>query len=164
MTSLKLIFALGTLMLLGMFAGCSSTKPVTTTVSLNGATTNDVLDITSTGYGKDDDDATYDALKRAMDMVLFNGLPQINGNSTLKESPVKDPLVEDKQTAMANNKQFFEDLYSKTMLYDFYQSSSVVSASAHGKDMKAVKVRAKLNLRNLRRKLENAGVIRKFGF
>ena len=119
----------------------------------------DELNLQATGYGRDEKAAMLDAFKRAVDAVLYRGF-------TDSGSPVKDPLIRDKDQAMSQHKDFFHKLYEERMLNEVilsYNQKELNRIKNDRPDKWEATYDVKVNLRLLRSRLEDAGIIRKFG-
>ncbi|WKN45253.1 hypothetical protein [Tunicatimonas pelagia] len=144
------------LFLLGVLLVSACKTPLKTTdVSLTGSYDRNTLQMSATGYGETEEDAEMDAYRRALDAVMFRGFPQ-------EGSSVRDPLIMDKAKAVANHEDFFDKLYSERLLEEFILSSSSAGKQKQGGQYES-KQNISFNLRLLRKRLQDEGIIRKFG-
>ena len=108
------------------------------------------------GYGKNVKTASVDAENNAIKTLLFAGA---------QDTSYRLPFISDnKETIETNNKTFFDNLY-KNDYKNFIESSVIVTA--FGKDAqkrKCITMDICVRAEQLRKYLENNGIIRKFGF
>lgn len=127
-----------------------------TNVSIKNNSNRDVLQLSSTGYGKTEEEARFDAYKRALDVILFRGFPQ-------GSSPLRDPMIVNKNAALEANKDFFDNLYSNQLFDELILSNSQIgNAEKQGGRYESTQ-NITFNLRLLRNRLEDAKIIKKFG-
>lgn len=144
-----------TILIVALVCSCK-TKQVLTNVSIKDDSNRDILYLSSTGYGKTEEEATLDAYKRALDVVLFRGFPQ-------SSSPLRDPLIMDKHRAVSANEAFFNSLYEDRLLSELILSSSQVGRSEKQGGTHESYYNITFNLRLLRKRLQDEGIIKKFG-
>ena len=108
------------------------------------------------GYGKNVKTASVDAENNAIKTLLFAGA---------QDTSYRLPFISDnKETIETNNKTFFDNLY-KNDYKNFIESSVIVTA--FGKDAqkrKCITMDICVRAEQLRKYLENNGIIRKIGF
>ena len=117
---------------------------------------NSLINLRSVGYGNTEEDAKYDAMRRAVDMVLFQGIAD-------HDSPVKDGLISNPERAKETHKSFFKNFYGQREYMSFIPNSVLVSSGKKAKGIKPVTVNMSVNVRALRKRLEREGIVRKFG-
>ncbi|MEM6361459.1 MAG: hypothetical protein AAGA64_04515 [Bacteroidota bacterium] len=146
-----------------LIAACGTTKQTVTNVTLRAPSRNDsqiinnsLINLRSVGYGNTEEDAKYDAMRRAVDMVLFQGIAD-------HDSPVKDGLISNPERAKETHKSFFKNFYGQREYMSFIPNSVLVSSGKKAKGIKPVTVNMSVNVRALRKRLEREGIVRKFG-
>ena len=143
------------LLMLLVMSSCRPAQVLTSEVTLYGGT-RDELQLTSKGFGKDEYAAKLDAFKRAVDAVLYRGF-------VAEGSPVKDPLIKDKELVQQAHDQFFNALYSDGTLHEIVLSYMATGKARKEHNLYESTYHLRLNLRLLRSRLEDAGIVRKFG-
>jgi hypothetical protein len=126
-----------------MVEGAANAQPLEGTVAVR-----------TTLTGKPCDDAERCAQIEAVRAVLFLGVPN---------SPASKPLVSDESAAMKANRAYFDDLLGKNGYAKFIVRSAGGALAARDPGRSAAYT-VVVNLQTLRTSLENAGVIRRFGF
>lgn len=111
--------------------------------------------VKSTGYGKNQLDATTDAQKNAFKVILFKGLPGIEVNV---------PLIEDENDAKSKHADYFKKFFDNNNYKTFMMSSVESSNLIRMKGTKKITVDIKINFNSLRKDLEQNQLVRKFGF
>lgn len=111
----------------------------------------------SIGVGANQQEAIADAEKRAINVILFRGLP---------ESSQKIALIGTNESEeMAKQKAYFDKFYNQFRYRTFIMSSIPVSdLQRQNGGVKSLAVDIKVNLVALRKDLEQNNIIRKFGF
>jgi hypothetical protein len=133
--------------------------------------TGDILTLRVLGYGGNENTAIEDAQMRAMETLFFRGIP----NSSLN-----NPLIgfNENDLKMTHN-AYFKEFFSYKRFLTFISQTMVVggqkqkviatkvdkkSASQDMVDALVVAVDVLVNVKSLRKDLEQKNVIRKFGF
>jgi hypothetical protein len=133
-------------------------RPAYSPTSIVYVTSDDAtITMRATATGTTQQEALNNAEMNAIDVILFRGVP---------ESKQKMPLVgTNESAAMLENNPYFTEFYSGKRYKSFIVSASPVSGfmKIKGKQLQTT-ADVKVNIVNLRRDLEQAGVIRKFGF
>lgn len=146
------------LMLLVLLMGACKTKvPSTGEVIYKGVENKgDVLAMEVRGYGIDERDAIFNAEKRGVEVLLFQGIPG---------SPYSSPMVVD--VSLRSSKSAY---FSKLLDEKGYQSF-VMESKPNGKAIydkinrkKSITIQMKLNVLALRKELELNNASKKFGF
>lgn len=116
-----------------------------------------ILVVDASGYGKKKTEAFKDAMQRAFKVLLESGLP-----GSFQYQPV---LGASPGRVIAENSAFFADFYQTETYLQFVvdQRRGEFSRRARKTDPN-VRVQLGINVPALRRYLEQAGVLRKFGF
>ena len=113
--------------------------------------------VRSIGWGKKDAPALADAELRAVETILFVGLPeaQKHGAMVANESQVR-----------SNNKMFFNELLSGQGYKRFVMNSTAKGklSKQKGAKMKSMPVDVTINTNALKKYLEQNDIIRGFGF
>lgn len=143
------------LLIVLLASACKTTQQTTTDVILTGDYDRNILQLRATGYGETEEAAEMDAYRQALDIVMFRGFPQ-------EVSTVKDPLIINKAEAIDNHEEFFDKLYGERLINEFILSSSSFSEKKQGKQYESQQ-NISFNLRLLRKRLQDEGIIRKFG-
>ena len=117
-----------------------------------GAGTNEIS-LESKGYGSKEEIARQDPIKRAINVVLFQGIP---GAGRIG----RDAMV--KAQTQEKHKAFFNGFFEGGKYLDFVPNSSILS-SVKDKGKYTTVVSAKINMSAMRKYLETNGVIRGFG-
>lgn len=94
------------------------------------------------------------AQERAIRNLLFVGVP---------DSPINRPMVNDEQQALRQHKAYFDELFGKKG-YTRYVVRVSESAAAPGAPRDSQSYVVLVNTDALRRSLEQAGVVRRFGY
>lgn len=109
--------------------------------------------VKSTGYGKNQLDATINAQKNAFEVLLFKGLPGTELNV---------PLIENENEAKSKFADYFKKFFDanyKTFMMSSVESSNLIKM----RGTKKITVDIKINFNSLRKDLEQNQLIRKFG-
>lgn len=148
----KKLILLITLASLSLY-GCKSLRPIYNAVAIQDDA--NTITLRCSGYGKTEADAIADAGRYAMEQVLFRGVPNSNQ---------RDPLIGvDEYTAKRQHAQYLQELlYEERYLSFLTQTTSEENGKSKGKAWVVANIT--INLRALRNDLEQAGVIRKFGY
>lgn len=136
---------------------CKTTVPTTGEIVYQGVENKgDVLVVQAKGYGKDDREAIFNAEKRGVEILLFQGIPG---------SPYSSPMIVD--LSLRNSKSAY---FSKLLDEKGYQSF-VIESKPNGKAIydkinrkKSITIQMKLNVLALRKDLEANNASKKFGF
>lgn len=160
---LQTMYFAGLILMLGSLSSCGSTKETGSKITLLspsenafGVKNNDILSVRSVGYGKDEEEASYDAMERAMDVALFQGIPHTG-------SPLKDALIPGGASEKTVHAEYFKKFYGKREYVNFIQNYTVEFEKSKVNKLVLSRVDMQINLRALRKELEQNGVIRKFG-
>lgn len=124
-------------------------------VVTNAVSTSGVLALESTGIAKKKEQAKRQAVKNAMEAVLFEGIP----NSSVKRPLINDP------SARQKHREYFDRFFSDGGKYlQFAQTYSINprETTMVGRYYNVV-LRMDVNYRSLQKELENANIIQKFG-
>jgi hypothetical protein len=117
----------------------------------------ETITMRATATGASQQEALNNAEQNAVDVILFRGVP---------ESTQKMALVgSNESAAMMENNPYFTEFYSGGRYKSFITNSTPVGGftKLKGKQFQTI-ADVKVNFVNLRRDLEQAGVVRKFGF
>lgn len=118
------------------------------------AFTDEVITVSSTISAADASTAIYRAERQAFENLLFKGIP---------ECSQKRPLVADERAALDAHGAYFTELLDGDGLRRFVtRSASTDSQALRGGGNRIVQT-IEIDLNGLRRDLERAGVVRKFG-
>ena len=132
---------------------CKSSMPVYNAVGIY----DDANSITlrCNGYGKTESDAIADAGRYAVEQLLFRGVPNTSQNYPL--------IGTDEITAKSRYEIYLSDMLNNYRYQSFLTLTTPVES---GRDWGTYWTIADItiNLRALRMDMENAGIIRKFGF
>lgn len=146
------------LSLIIVFIVFSCSKKNYTTSEVNYVLGNDgTITMRAIGIGTNEQEAIIEAEKRAVNVLLFRGLP---------ESNQKVALIGTNETEeIEKHKAYFEKFYAQKRYKTFVMSSIPVSEYAkQNGGSKGLAVDVKVNLIALRNDLEQNNIIRKFGF
>ncbi len=138
------------------FWGCSSPIATTTNISYL-SSDNGLISLRVSGIGRNIEDATSNAEIKALDMLLFRGIPY---------SEQKLPIIgSDEFGIKQKNESYFQKFYQegryKTFLVSSHPVTPLVKLNQGGK---SITVDVKINIPALRRDLEEFSVIHKFGY
>lgn len=119
----------------------------------------ETITMRATATGKSEQETLNNAEQNAVDVILFRGVP---------ESTQKMPLVgSNESAAMMENNPYFTEFYDGGRYKSFIVSAVPVGGftklKGKGKNFQTT-AEVKINFVNLRRDLEQGGVVRKFGF
>ena len=133
--------------------GCKSLQPIYNAVAIHDDA--NTITLRCSGYGKTEADAIADAGRYAVEQVLFRGVPNSNQ---------RDPLIGvDENTARKQYTRYLQELLDEERYLSFLtQSIPVENGRSNGKTWIVANIT--INLRALRSDLEQAGIIRKFGY
>ena len=133
--------------------GCRSLQPIYNAVAIHDDA--NTITLRCNGYGKTESDAIADAGRYAIERVLFRGVPNSNQ---------RNPLIGvDENTAKKQHAQYLQELLDNERYLSFLTKTiSLENGRSYGKTWVVADVT--INLRALRNDLEQAGVIRKFGY
>ena len=133
-------------------------KPAYSTVSVVYLFSDDAtITMRATGVGSSQQEALDNAEKNVLDVILFRGVP---------ESKQKMALVSSNESMeMTKNNPYFTEFYNGNRYKSFIVSSRPNGGftKLKGRQFQTA-ADVKVNFVNLRRDLEQSGVIRKFGF
>lgn len=130
-----------------MFLSCSKELNYPNNINYLSATSQ-TLTLTTSGNGRDESLAREDAIKRAMNALLFQGIPRSQWNK---------PLVKNK----GEHANFFGRFFSRDKYLDFIVNNSVTKSTK--KKGILLDLQTEINVAALRRYLESEGIIRGFG-
>jgi hypothetical protein len=149
LTALVLLSALTT------FTACKTVYPSAEVHYLSGD--DQTLTARTTGLGKDEETATVNAEQKVFDVLFFRGLP---------DSRQKLPMIStDEAGERAKNPSYFDNFYTNRRHKTFVISSIPVTNAVRVKGgLKQVTLDVKINLAALRKDLETAGAVRRFGY
>ena len=139
-----------------LLASCTKRLPPTSEITYHG-NKNNVITLTSVGYGKNKKQAILDAEKNAFNVLFFRGIP---------DSPYTRPMIYEPEDEVKNKKEkFFEQFYDELGYRNFVVSSKVINPGVKDKMTKKMvaSVKISINIISLRRDLEQKKVIHKFG-
>jgi hypothetical protein len=156
MTPLKKLSALFILISLLITSSCS--KKTLPTSEVNFLSGNDgTITMRAIGIGANQQDASSEAEKNAINVLFFRGLP---------ESEQKVALIGTNESEeLEKHKQYFEKFYTQKRYKTFIMSSIPISEFAkQNGGIKSLTLDVKVNLVALRKDLEQNNIIRKFGF
>lgn len=146
------------LMIFVITISCSSKKTVyhsaeTKFIKKDGK---DVIVLSSTGFGKNKKSALINAEKNAFKIILFKGLPN---------SELYNPLIKNEEKATQENKSFFNRFFNEGIYRNYITSSKEDTTYTQDKKSGLIKTTVKIgiNIHSLRVKLEQNGIIKKFG-
>jgi hypothetical protein len=124
-------------------------------ISLKAQTAKGLIVVESDGYGKKKQIAIEDAQYRAMETIMFRGVPGTDLNI---------PLIADDVEAKSKFKKYFDEL--KAGRYkDFITNTNVTSEFVKKtKGAKNISIQVEINYKALRIDLEQKQLIRKFGY
>ncbi len=144
--------------LLSLTTGCARrtipmedyVRPIVTSKSTQG-----VVYLTASGYARRKGDAKQEALRRAIEEVMFRGIPNSN---------VKRPLINE-PGARAKHERYFKRFFSDGGPYTDYGKILNINPfqTIRYKRGYQVFVDVEVNYAQLQRDLERAGIISKFG-
>lgn len=156
MSALRKLCVLAILISLSITSSCS--KKILPTSEVNFLSGNDgTITMRAVGNGANQQEASSEAEKNAINVLLFRGLP---------ESEQKIALIGTNESEeIEKHKQYFEKFYAQKRYKTFIMSSIPVSdfAKQNG-GIKSLTLDIKVNLVALRKDLEQNNIIRKFGF
>lgn len=136
---------------------CKTTVPSTGEVVYKGVENKgDVLAMEVRGYGTDERDAIFNAEKRGVEVLLFQGIPG---------SPYSSPMVVD--VSLRNSKSaYFSKLLDERGYQSFVIESKPIGKAVYDKinRKKSINIQMKLNVLALRKELELNNASKKFGF
>lgn len=141
--------------ILGLFS-CSSPIATTTNISYL-SSENGVIMLRASGIGRDIEDATSDAEIKALDMLLFRGIPN---------SEQKLPVIGSDELGIKNKSQsYFQKFYQegryRTFLISSHPVTPLVKLNQGGK---SITIDVQINVPALRRDLEEFNIVHKFGY
>jgi hypothetical protein len=147
--------ALSVLIALPLFNSCKTAYPSAEVHYLTGD--DQTLTARSIGLGKDEETAIVNAEQKVFDVLLFRGLP---------DSKQKLPMIgTDESAARSKNPSYFDNFYNNRRHKTFVISSIPVTNAIRMKGgLKQITLDVKINLAALRKDLETAGAIRRFGY
>ena len=146
------------LLLLNVFVSCAAPKaPVTYVRSVSATTqsTNGILAVEASGFARKKAKAKQEAVRGALSKILFQGLPG---------SSVQRPIVT-AANARQVHRDYFDRFFAEGGPYrDFVRTYNIDprNTSRNGKYYN-VALRMDIDYRALQRKLEQDGIIKKFG-
>jgi len=117
--------------------------------------TQGTMTVRSIGKAKKLKDAVMQAEVNVFDVMLYRGLP---------ETDVSTPLISDESEAKAVNPNYFQQFFDGFGYKKFIMSSVESSPVTKKKGVHSATLDIKVNIKALRKDLENNGIIRKFGF
>ena len=140
------------IVVLGM-SGCRNERPIYNAVGIGDDA--NTITVRCNGYGKTEGDAIADAGLYTIEQVLFRGVPNSNQ---------REPLIGvDEDRAWRNHRGYLESLLTNKRYLSFLTLTSPIEGGRERRQNWVV-VDVTVNLRALRSDLEQAGVIRKFGY
>jgi hypothetical protein len=117
-----------------------------------------VVSITAVGYGSTEKEAEYDGFITGFETILFKGLPAFGSLSSA--------MIKDEAKARSEHQAFFKQFFESRGYLQFVVEQGVMAKL--GKSDQPGKIRVQknfsINYDALRKKLEQEGVIRKFGY
>ncbi|MEK7253209.1 MAG: hypothetical protein AAB316_00560 [Bacteroidota bacterium] len=136
-----------------LFSQCNSSKTLTGEVNyLTDSELGTVL-VSAAGYGASKSQAVSNAETNAFNTLIFNGIPG---------SQYRLPMVE--ASEKGKHKTYFYRLLDEQGYKSFLMLSEPQTAFSGGrKNQKNILVKVKINVDGLRRDMEQAQVVRKFG-
>lgn len=140
-----------TLAMIGVFMAFifSCSKELTYPNNINYlSSTSETLTLITSGNGRDESLARKDAIKRAINALLFQGVPK---------SQWDKPLVKEKE----EHTIFFSRFFRGDKYLDFIVNNSVTKSTR--KKGILLDLQTEINIGALRRYLESEGIIRGFG-
>lgn len=140
-----LLLTIGSLLVISL--SCSKELNYPNNINYLSATS-ETLTLTTSGNGKDESLARKDAIKRAMNALLFQGIPR---------SQWSKPLIKDKD----KHGDFTNRFFSRDKYLDFIVNNSVTKSTKKGGVL--LDLQTEINVVALRRYLESEGIIRGFG-
>jgi hypothetical protein len=137
-------------------SSCSQKMYPSSEVKFITKTNDDVIKVSSTGYGSREVMAMIDAEKRAFEVILFIGLP----NSELRRA-----IVSNASAAKSKHKLYFDNLFDNQGIRNFITSSSPSLSFTKDKQsgLKRTEAIIEININSLKKDLEKNGIIQKFG-
>jgi len=118
---------------------------------------NEILELNVTGYGSNKEKALENAQKRAIEILLFRGIP----NSSLSKPMINTSEAKVKE----EHKEYFTDFFNNKRFLSFITfSASNTPINMMENNKKGYTSTIKINVLSLRTDLENNGIIRKFGY
>ena len=122
---------------------------------LSGESSSDQVAIQARGYASKSEDVKVDAEKRAFEYLLFRGIP---------DSPQRAPMVAD-ANARKKHDNFFTEFFDKQGYRNYMTETTALGSPVKDKEQKNYNgyVKLKINIRSLRRDLEQQKVIARFG-
>ncbi|WNJ17552.1 hypothetical protein [Pontibacter sp. G13] len=154
------IHFIGLLLILGLVTACKSQKemPARTASDLGvtflEAPAPKLVKVRSIGYGATKDEAESDAIRRAFDAIMFEGIPQYTALSTA--------LVPNESAFNDKAPNFMRDFMKKARFERYLSYESNPEFSGNKGSFRANKVLT-INYENLRKYLQQQGLIRSFG-
>lgn len=137
------------------FVSCSPKIYPSSAVEYERKKGNDILIVTSWGYGNSPQKAMKDAEKRAFEVLLFWGLP----NSVYSNKLIDN---ETKEKYRGYFTKFFEEETYRNFISFSDPSSNLERDIQSG--LKRKEQTIGINIKNLRKTLEEDGLIKKFGY
>ena len=136
---------------------CAPSKQATTNVQLGSRSNKDLVYMNSSGYGKSEDKARKDAFVRALDIILYSGIPE-------EGSPIKRPLIADKEEAEEKYGDFLASLSTDESIAKYFLNATQIGQPEKYKNFQEIRYAFQINLSRLKADLVEENVIRKFGF
>lgn len=133
--------------------GCRTVRPIYNVVGIHDDA--NTITLRCNGYGKTDADAIADAGRYAVEQVLFRGIPNSNQ---------RNPLIGvGENTAKEQYADYLKELLDNERYLSFLTQTTPVEG---GREWcrNWIVADITINLRALRSDLEQAGIIRKFGY
>jgi len=140
-----------------IFVSCGKKNyqaPLTAQVNVVSEDPYKTIEVRSVGFGKNEDEAYYDAETKAFEIIFFRGIPNTS---------VENPLIGSKESEIAQrNSAYFNDFF-KNRYKSFVMSSFQSLPSQKKNGVVSVVADIKINLMSLKRDLEDHNVKRRFG-
>jgi len=140
-----------------LFSACGN-RTIPTSGQVNYLTSdNGTISMRAMGEGTKKTEALINAELNAFNTILFRGMP---------ESQQKQPLIETNEVDIKNKyPQYFQSFYNEMRYKSFLMSSVVTGDYQKLPNFKiGVTIDIKINVNALKYDLEQAGLIRKFGY
>jgi hypothetical protein len=117
-----------------------------------------VVSISALGYGTTEREAEFDTFITGFEAILFRGLPAFAG--------LRAAMINDESKAKSQHSQFFKKFFDERGYLQFVSEQGKISKLGRSDQPGKIKVQKtfSVNYEAMRKKLEQEGVIRKFGY
>lgn len=142
---------------IAILISCASkvTIPLTAEVNVVSEDKYNTIELRSVGYGSNLSNAIYDSERKAFEILFFRGIPNTS---------IENPLISvDEKAILAKHTTYFNDFF-KSRYKSFIMSEYQASPPQTNKGITSLANDIKINIKSLKKDLENNGIIRKFGF